>query len=185
MNDGEAWMLSKIVAGLVVVLGFFVYWTLSTEQFEDLLSDYEVNPSRRPASLVTVADIKQGQVITKALMSTIDLNCVDDKEDLKIKSHTAQLRIVGKLCNPLEDKDAKYPDIYISNTSNGFDATVFDRPKNNFTTDYVFLKNGTNRIVISALHQGAEAIVPLKEIVIEKTDRLVLDEDSQSPSDSM
>lgn len=187
MNDNEAWVLSKIVAGLALVLGFFVHWSLTTRQFEDLLSDYNSN-NRNPASLVKISDLKGGHLLTKATMSTIDLNCVDNEEPLQIKSHTQQLRIVGRLCQAFKTKNGgeeQAPQIFISNTSNGFDATVFDRPDRKFTTDYVYLKEGINRIAISRLPQGAETTELVKEVIIEKMDKLVLDEDSSGATGSM
>ncbi len=184
-DSEEAWVLFKVVTSMVLIMGVVVYWSLTTEQFEDLLSDYNQPSTRGPASLVRISDLKEGHLLTKAMMSTIDLSCVDKDGPLKIKSHTNQLRIVGRICR---EQDAKEPkttqqnSIFISNTSNGFDATVFHRPERKFTTDYIYLREGMNRIVISNLSPGSETTELLKEVIIEKVTKWVLNEDfSQSP----
>lgn len=187
MNNDEAWVLSKIIASMALVLGFFVYWSLATEQLEDLMSDYNQSESRSPASLVKISDLKGGHLLTKATMSTIDLNCVNQGDEIKIKSQTHQLRIVGRICEDASkeaSKSEQHHQIYISNTSNGFDATVFERPDRKFTTDYVYLNKGINRIAISTLPPGSDTTELLKEVIIEKMDRLVLNEDSSEITDS-
>ena len=73
---------------------------------------------------------------------TLTLDCLK-AETKALVSAAALMRITGRLCDiPTE------PAPEITNLSNGFTATVFFPEKGNFTTDFIELAEGMNRIQV-------------------------------------
>lgn len=74
---------------------------------------------------------------------TLELDCfVLDKK--RLVSAASQLRVRGRLC----DKFSASSPPQISNLTNGYTATLFFPDQNRYTTDYINLGEGMNKILI-------------------------------------
>ncbi|MCB0407174.1 MAG: hypothetical protein KDD34_03155 [Bdellovibrionales bacterium] len=167
MSEIEAWFLSKILVVTVAILGLGVYSNLVSPPHDSL----EVNTQRAPASLVNITEINKEVVFSKSLVSTLDLHCVDETRKIELKSQSKQLRFIGKLCHLIQPGS----ELFLTNTSNGFEASIFSISENSFSTDYVYLKDGVNRIVIRQLDPTHEDAMIVTELNIERQDKFVLD----------
>lgn len=179
MDSKEAILLSKIIFTIILLLGFFTVIDLTNYQsdHQSLLNKENV---RSPASLTKISDILSNTVISKSVLSTLDLNCLRSKKPANLISQSAQLRLIGKFCN-LKAQD-EIEKIYITNTRNGFQATLFELDQNSFSTDYVFLEEGKNSIVISKVESDQVTQTPITELTIERQKRFTLDRDpAQDP----
>jgi hypothetical protein len=109
---------------------------------------------RRPASLHATA---QGTVPLIALStgdsgSSIDLalGCSDATHS-QLEYEIAQVRLTGKLCAPHEE----IVSTEVRNTSNGGSATIFYPSERAFTTDYMALSVGENKVrILHTLKNG-------------------------------
>ncbi|MEK6556584.1 MAG: hypothetical protein AABZ31_15145, partial [Bdellovibrionota bacterium] len=89
---------------------------------------------RQPASVAAVAS-------TGA--ATIDVDCLDKNEQRTLKVTSLQLRIRAKLCGDFDISKTE-----ITNTSNGYSATVFKTGDKVMSSDYIQLSDGLNQIKI-------------------------------------
>lgn len=101
---------------------------------------------RAPASLTpTLGDIMP--------VHTVDflLDCKNANHS-QLKKDVAQMRLKGSICAARDEIVSSE----IRNETNGFSATVFMNDSRSFTTDYISLKRGENRIrVLHHLKSGA------------------------------
>ena len=87
-----------------------------------------------------------------ALGQTLDitLGCVGPLRS-QFEDSVEQLRLTGKLCTHSQE----ILSTEIQNVSNGTSATVFQMSANTFTTDYITIAKGENRIrIVHALKNG-------------------------------
>jgi len=78
------------------------------------------------------------------------IDCQKDNE-VHVKKEVKQIRLQGTVCKPSDEILSSE----IRNESNGFSATVFKTSSRAFTTDYISLQNGKNRIrVLHYLKSG-------------------------------
>lgn len=87
----------------------------------------------------------------------------------KFSKSVVQVRLIGSLCGPTSRKAVKreIASTEIRNEANGFSATVFPAGKNKFTTDYMSLAPGSNRIRI--LHVFKQGGKEERDFVIERS----------------
>ena len=123
---------------LFLALGFGALTTLSlleepSRTLQPLLPS--VAGVRAPASLTPT---KLGNRV-KPLMGTADVGCENGS---RFNTPSEHLRLKGKVCGVDATSTA------VRNTANGFAATVFHQGDSGFTTDYISLATGENKIVI-------------------------------------
>ena len=76
------------------------------------------------------------------------------------KNSVMQVRLIGQPCRPGRTVSSE-----ILNTANSFSATVFYPNDRTFTTDYITLRTGTNRIrIVHQMDKGNEE----REYIIER-----------------
>lgn len=106
-----------------------------------------VSEERHPASSASSnsnEDLNGGQTLqTDQLASSLDisLGCISEKPT-RFKNSVAQIRLSGKICEP----NAEIVSTEVRNMSNGASATLFHPQSNTFTTDYLALSVGLNKI---------------------------------------
>ena len=120
-------------------------WDLSLSSISRLLRRInkvvECSPNKEhQLSLVKISELAEDHLISEAKVSTLDLNCLQVKQPLQLKSQSKQLRLVGKVCDLKSEQVA--PMIVVTNVRNGYQATVFQLDETQFSTDYIFLEEG-------------------------------------------
>lgn len=162
MSDTESVSLLKMLSVAVFILGGWIVMDLTAPPTR---AEPEKVSQRQPASLITVREATGSRSAMRSVVSTLSLECIESLQNVEIKSQSRQLRLVGKSCVPTEDTRP----LSITNTSNGFVATVFQKPNQEFTTDYMYLKDGMNHIVI-ARQEATTDVAPVKisEFFVEK-----------------
>ena len=171
MDSKEALLLSKVIFALVVALGFFTVLNITTYKSDQ--QSYLANANRSPSSLIKISELENDSLISKATVSTLDLNCIKANHPVQLKSQSHQLRLIGRICN--DNQDPQNSKIFITNTRNGYQATVFPLENQSFSTDYVFLEKGKNSIVISQVEDDNITQTPITELLIERQDKFILD----------
>jgi hypothetical protein len=124
-----------------------------------------VNPigalARAPASVVALALAPKSEVQkTIERTSTLDLEC-SLPESTMISTEVLQLRIRGRYCAGGDFAGAE-----ITNLTNGYTATVFTPEKDAYSSDYVHLSDGQNRLRVIFLLETGERQV--KEFAINR-----------------
>ncbi|MCB0414415.1 MAG: hypothetical protein KDD50_08785 [Bdellovibrionales bacterium] len=126
---------------------------------------------RAPASEVTLSNSDSYNKNSKDYerMLTLKLGCLNStKPAKKINSFAKQLRVTGKLCHL--DSDLSMTEI--KNISNGTLASSFHLDNNGFTSDYIQLKDGYNKILIS--HTLLDGTQVVSEVEIERVHFIAL-----------
>jgi hypothetical protein len=93
----------------------------------------------------------------------ISLFC-DGPQSAQVPASVKEARISGQFC--LKNAPASEPSSVIANEANGFAATLFFPKAKAFTTDYISLSPGRNRISIA--HKWPGGLVETREFSIER-----------------
>lgn len=99
---------------------------------------------RAPASRVEAPASVEGSPVERAVpCSATEVERVD--------AQAKQIRLMGEFCNPPKGQASPsgVPETRIVNRTNGFSATAFYPPQGGYTTDYISLAPGENRIEVS------------------------------------
>ncbi len=107
------------------------------------------SPSRDPASIADgkkTVDARLPRKDTPHANNEVFLPC-QRPENNPITVFDKQIKITGAICHPGPD----FPSLEIRNKTNGVTATVFIQDGKSFTTDYISLNSGENKIHISHL----------------------------------
>ncbi len=159
-------------ATLVVLVGFISTLTLLQPPpgFEDpqetvVTQTESLTPKgREPASINSAVKFDSMSLGGKTNLQAVDLMIpCDGIQKTVFTQKVEQLRIKGDSCFT-ENWQIKKSSI--QNAANGFVATVFFPSQKSFTTDYISLANGINRIVIK--HQFTNGKFEEREYVVER-----------------
>lgn len=124
---------------LTVAFGLVTTLTLLEEPSKTLQPTFATSTVRGPASVST------GKVSSslKPYMSSIEVGCDSNSE---VKTISEYVRIKSQSCglNLAENN------MVVKNETNGFSATIFHQRGETFTTDYVALVQGQNKILIKS-----------------------------------
>ncbi len=121
----------------------------------------ERGTERSPAAVVN--PIAFGQAPVRVMQQAVDVSLKCQPEKLIYDRSVAQIRLSGTPCG---DAKAVFVSSEIVNEANGFSATVFHPTDNSFTTDYISLSPGSNKIRI--MHQFAKGVREEHEYLIER-----------------
>lgn len=127
-----------VTAVLVVLLGVQTFFSLVEKPEAEVFRPValETTASRNPASVVTsVASLQQ----TVGASQVFEWDCGQTTQSIAVTG--SQLRIKGGKCQNVE----------VKNSTNGFTASVFQTSKEEFTTDFIDLAEGDNKIQIISL----------------------------------
>lgn len=160
-------------ATLVVVVGLLAIFSMvrppagSEESFfndEPVALAVVVPKGREPASINQAVQLNSMSLGGKENLQAVDLTIpCDGVQKTIFTQRVKQLRIKGESC--LNQKfSLKSSDI--QNAANGFNATVFFPSHSSFTTDYISLADGLNRIVIK--HHYSNGKVEDREYLVER-----------------
>ena len=153
MNEDEIWGLCKLTLALVLVLGAGVYATNGRPSHRIKREMQRLKDERAPASLLKVTSSTLSRIQQHSPnISTVDLECIGEKKVIRLNSESELMRLVGQNCKSLKGELA------IKNITNGFEASVFQRAKSKFSSDYLSLNKGTNAIQVSFLNDGKEQL---------------------------
>lgn len=145
-----------IVGCLVLILGFFLFNSVTSQpQASELVR----SPERRPASLPS----HEYQIETSALthsksdlsggLQTLTLECQSRRKLEKIPTKAQHLRLRMLSCGSggqeFDIKRAK-----VVNQTNGYQATLFAINNDGFTSDYISLSEGENKILVELGRSG-------------------------------
>ncbi len=97
---------------------------------------------RGPASVGAVAAIKSIEVL--------QVDCANFAQEIVVPAH--QVRLEGYLC----DKNTDQKSVTIRNETTGKTATLFNKGKEGYMTDFIQLKGGKNQITLSYLSKKNE-----------------------------
>ena len=159
-------------ATLVVLVGFLSALTLLrpppgfADAPEELVVQAEplAPKGREPASINSAVKFDAMSLGGKENLQAVDLKIpCDGVQKTIFTQKVGQLRLKGDSCateNYLIKKSS------IQNAANGFVATVFFPSQTSFTTDYISLANGINRIVIR--HQFTNGKFEEREYIVER-----------------
>lgn len=119
---------------------------------------------REPASINSAVKFDAMSLGGKTNLQAVDLVIpCDGVQKTIFTQKVEQLRIKGDSCFT---ENWKLKNSSIQNAANGFVATVFFPSQKSFTTDYISLANGINRIVIK--HQFTNGKFEEREYVVER-----------------
>ena len=121
------------------MFGFFafvgVYETTPIEMIESQIT------GRGPASVAATAALRSTEVLK--------IDCANFAQELKVPAN--QVRLEGYLC----DKEAS-KDVSITNETTGKTATLFNKSKSEYMTDFIQLKDGKNQITLSYVSKNQQ-----------------------------
>ncbi|MGE0634495.1 MAG: hypothetical protein AB7O96_18915 [Pseudobdellovibrionaceae bacterium] len=138
-----------VTAALVVTMGFHTFYAITQPINVAVAAEPEafIKSSRSPASLVAAVTVSEKTVLTSQVL---EWECGQKLAPIAVTS--SQLRIKGKnrksLCNLTG----------IKNSTNGFTASVFQTSKEAFTTDFINLVEGNNKIQITSRDESGKVI---------------------------
>lgn len=159
-------------ATLVVLVGFISTLTLLRpppgfeDQQEALVMQTEslAPKGREPAAINSAVKFDSMSLGGKTNLQAVDLKIpCDGIQKTVFTQKVEQLRLKGDSCFT---SDWQIKESSIQNAANGFVATVFFPSHRSFTTDYISLANGINRIVIK--HQFTNGQFEEREYVVER-----------------
>lgn len=138
---------------LTIAFGAVTTLTLIEEPSRTLQPTFATTTVRGPASVST------GPTVTnRPFMSTLEVGC-ELKEELRTVSE--HVRLKSQTCGLDLNAGA-----VVKNQSNGYTATVFMQGTTAFTTDYLALVQGPNRILIESMANGetkTREVIVIKE----------------------
>ncbi len=145
--------LVKLMTGIVVLTGGLVALSLLATNPKEETSSSLTAMARAPASLVgmALATTKTPNVLLERT-SVVEFDCAPP-ESATVTLETKQVRIRGKLCGAAEVITTE-----ILNLTNGFTATVFTPTKDSFTSDYIHLADGANRLRVTYVMASGERL---------------------------
>lgn len=139
-NETKFLTILGVVVGLIAIPTFHSLMKLPPVVVSEGVVATE--PSKKVAPKRSLASEK-----SMPTSSSIDWPC--DKDDLKVL--TQQVRIRSAHCL------GKLNGVKILNGTNGFTASIFPTLNDQFTTDFIDLAEGANKLELSALdHEGKE-----------------------------
>jgi hypothetical protein len=149
---------------LVVALGFVVSLTLL--QPPDVAARRIAgNRNRSLASIEAQAPENLG-VPRPAALTAAEVNVICEAQPQStFQSNIRQVRLSGALCERSSKSELLTTEV--TNETNGFNGTVFMANAIDFTTDYISLADGTNRIKI--LHRYRDGATETREVVIDRS----------------
>lgn len=124
---------------------------------------------REPASINSAVQFDSISLGGKENLQAVDLHIpCDGMQKTVFTQRVKQLRLKGDSClsESTSAKNSSIKKSTIQNAANGFSATVFYPSQKSFTTDYISLSNGINRIVIH--HQYVNGKTEDREYIIER-----------------
>jgi hypothetical protein len=142
-TEGQQGLL-KVLSGAVVLTGGLVALTLLATNPKEPSAASIGAIARAPASLVTMA-LNTEQTVAPLLerTSTLVFDCQPPVSAI-VTQDTKQIRLSGKLC---ATESAE-----VTNMTNGYTATIFKSTPDRFTSDYIHLAEGNNRLRITYLN---------------------------------
>lgn len=148
--------LATLVALLAVLLYFDLVTKPETDSYSVRRVSNTVSSTRAPASIAEVPQ-STSSFVEPDRITTIEWNCEDASSIQSLKNIT-QVRLSGSCL-----KDVKT----ITNKNNGYTANIFRR-ESEFTTDYVTLESGTNKLEMKAADGATGNLLQKLEIIVEK-----------------
>lgn len=130
--------LTKVSFGIVLGFGGLATLTIMQKPPQQHVQILESSGDRAPASVA--GDI---QLSLNKGFEVIDVKCNDDHS---LSAKADQVRIRGTGC--LGKENVALQSSTVVNQSNGFVATVFFQKQSRFTTDYIKLAKGKNKLII-------------------------------------
>ncbi|MES2768560.1 MAG: hypothetical protein V4596_05375 [Bdellovibrionota bacterium] len=97
---------------------------------------------RAPASVAASVAMKSTEVLK--------IDCANFNQEVKIPAH--QVRLEGYLCDKLPNQK----EISIRNETTGKTATLFNKGKSEYMTDFIQLKDGKNQITLSYVSKNQQ-----------------------------
>lgn len=152
--------LFKITLFITLLIGLGVGFSIAQLRPKSSLDvASSLTKKRRPASVVAVSSGRiTNEDVVPVRMAALDLECIKSGLRPDTESTAKQIRLKGKLC-----EGKKLSETIIQNRTNGFMATVFIT-QSNFTSDYLYLASGPNRIHMTHTAEDGEKTV--SELVI-------------------
>jgi hypothetical protein len=129
-----------VLIALVILFGIPMLSSFQADHHEVAASVAiaEKEAPRAPASASVTPMISATEKI-----ATFKLNCKDKSPSQEVSSN--YLRIFGSLCG-LDSES-----VQITNSSNGFQASIFMSENDNFSTDFIDLQEGENQLQVNFL----------------------------------
>lgn len=106
-----------------------LYETTPMEMIESKIA------GRNPASVASTVAVKATEIL--------QVDCSNFNQEISVPAH--QVRLEGYLCDRVTVKNG----VSIKNETTGKTATLFDRGKSKYMTDFIQLANGKNEISLS------------------------------------
>jgi hypothetical protein len=118
---------------------------------------------RRPSSVATESSRHPAAALPSAMSyepetkthESAELTLACEKTDATYGLSVTQVRISGASCLPASSK-REISSAELLNDANGFSATVFYPTPKSFTTDYIALKEGDNKIKLLITYSNGE-----------------------------
>jgi hypothetical protein len=136
--------MTKSLLALVAILAGVAYLSVFNPKAEgpsvanqsEAKFENSLDTARAPASNPVEEVLTSGYEVVDASM---DINCSDAQKDYSIGASSVRLRL--KSCRNFELSE-------ITNTTNGFQATLFESESKMLTTDFIQLSIGANEIEV-------------------------------------
>lgn len=161
-NQKQMIFWTGAIVFLMSVISFFVL-VQPPAHLQASIPPHALSSLRQPASLTEV----EGSIQANAKNQAIDVSVPCEGEStIDLPSTVSQVRLMGSACHA---KNAgEFVSSEIRNEANGFSATVFYPKAKTYSTDYMTLSSGTNRIKI--VHQLSKGGREAREFVVQRND---------------
>lgn len=145
--------LVKILTGAVLLTGGLVALSLLATNPDEADPSSIAAIARAPANLVGMAiSVDRPAVPLLERTSVLNFDCTLPTT-AEVSPDIRQLRISGRQCEFSDVLETE-----IMNLTNGFSATVFGLKTHHFTSDYIHLAEGDNRLRLTYVRDSGERI---------------------------
>jgi len=140
-------------------------WAYPRPEPGEMLLDSELaqqaDSQRAPASIISLGEVVVSESYSQSQMLTLELPCGTLGNDFT--SPAKQIRLKFKNCDGLIPQEQKHLNVY--NSTNQYQASIFSLNPGQYSTDYIYLREGDNIINIETRNEDSHSPVVKKFII--------------------
>ncbi len=144
-------LLVKCLSAALVLLGAItlgsIWWSASSSEAQ------KKKAPQRSLSYIELKDQPQKTSAPHGKMIHVKLPCFEDHKQSSWETSAKHIRLVSKLCRSSDDQLVKAT---VLNQSTGVQATVFQTSGSEFTSDFIDLADGPNKIHMTTQLRSGE-----------------------------
>lgn len=136
-----------ITAVLITFIGVPAFFSVMKDPTTETVKVYKVDQGRQPAS-IELHESKYASPETAEKVSTIQIDCQAPTDSQEVAS--SLVRLTGNNCG--EGKEFQ-----VTNQTNGYTASIVMLRNNQYTTDFIDLKEGPNQLEVVVQNENGQA----------------------------